>query len=119
MGKYVDGFVLPVPKKNLEAYRKMSRKAGKLWIEHGALEYRECAGEDLRIPGMLSFEKMAKLKPGETVVFAWILYKSRAHRDKVNAKVMKDPRIKPGPNEPMPFDMKRMAYGGFEAIVDL
>jgi uncharacterized protein YbaA (DUF1428 family) len=117
MARYVDGFVLPVPKKNVAAYRRMARQAGKIWREHGALEYRECAGEDLNIEGVAPFGKLVKAKPGETVVFAWIVYKSRAHRDRVNAKVMKDPRMKPP--KTMPFDMKRMAYGGFEAIVDL
>ncbi len=116
---YVDGFLLPVPKKNLAAYRKMSEKGGKIWKEHGALEYRECAGDDLDVKFGVSFKKTIKLKPNETVVFAWIVYKSRAHRDKVNAKVMKDPRM--GPNmssKKMPFDMKRMAYGGFKVFVE-
>jgi uncharacterized protein YbaA (DUF1428 family) len=112
---YVDGFVLPVPKKNLTAYRRMSQKAGKIWKEHGALEYRECAGDDLDVKMGVSFKKAAKIKPGETVVFAWIVYKSRAHRDKVNAKVMKDPRMD---SKSMPFDVKRMAYGGFKVFVE-
>jgi uncharacterized protein YbaA (DUF1428 family) len=118
--KYVDGFVIPVPVKNLPAYRKMSTKAGKVWKEHGALEYRECVGEDLDQKGMLPFPKMAKAKAGETVVFSWIVYKSRAHRDKVNKKVMADPRLQ-GMMDPKntPFDVKKMAYGGFEVIVDL
>ncbi len=90
---YVDGYVLPVPKKNLQAYRRMAQKAGKIWREHGALEYRECAGDDLNIKWGVPFPRMIKLKPGETVVFAWIVFKSRAHRDRVNAKVMKDPRL--------------------------
>src|SRR5688572_10909137 len=90
---YVDGFVLPVPKKNLEAYLKMCRKAGKVWREHGALEYRECVGDDLNVKDVPPFPKAMKLKPGETAVFSWIVYKSRAHRDRVNAKVMKDPRL--------------------------
>jgi uncharacterized protein YbaA (DUF1428 family) len=114
---YVDGFVLPLPKKHLAAYRKMARAASKIWRDHGALDYRECAGEDLNPKGVLTFPKAFKLKPGETVVFAWIMYKSRAHRDRVNAKVMKDPRchnLAPGG---MPFDIKRMVYGGFESIV--
>ena len=91
--KYVDGFVLPVPKKNLEAYRRMAQKAGKIWREHGALDYKECVGDDLNVKMGVPFPKQMKLKPGETVVFAYIVYKSRAHRDKVNAKVMKDPRL--------------------------
>ena len=115
---YVDGFVLPVPKKKLSAYRRMAKKASRIWKEHGALEYRECAGDDLQVKMGLPFGKLAKLKPGETVVFAWIAYKSRAHRDRVNAKVMKDKRVTEmcDPND-MPFDFKRMAYGGFKVIV--
>jgi Uncharacterized conserved protein len=117
---YIDGFVLPVPKKNLKVYARIASIAGKIWKEHGALEYRECIGEDLNVKWGVPFPKVAKAKPGETVVFAWIVYKSRAHRDKVNAKVMKDKRL----NElmdaaKMPFDVKRMAYGGFEVLVDL
>jgi uncharacterized protein YbaA (DUF1428 family) len=114
---YVDGFVLPVPKKNLATYRKMARAASKIWRDHGALDYRECAGEDLNPKGVLTFPKAFKLKPGETVVFAWIMYKSRAHRDRVNANVMKDPRCNDLAPNGMPFDVKRMAYGGFESIV--
>ena len=118
--RYVDGFVLPVPKKNLKAYAKMAQLAGTVWKEHGAIEYLECAGEDLNIKHGMPFPKYCKLKAGETVVFAWILYKSRAHRDKVNAKVMKDPRLtEMMKGKKMPFDMKRMAYGGFEVLVDL
>lgn len=118
MARYVDGFVLPVPKKSLKAYQAISKKAGKVWREHGALEYFECAGDDLNIKGMRSFTSLAKPKPGETVLFSFIVYKSRAHRDRVNAKVMKDPRMDMNPNA-MPFDVKRMAYGGFTAIVDV
>jgi uncharacterized protein YbaA (DUF1428 family) len=118
--RYVDGFVLPVPKKNLKAYARMSQKAGKIWREHGALEYRECAGDDLNIKVGVSFPRQIKLKPGETVVFAWIVYKSRAHRDRVNAKVMKDPRLETMlDGEAMPFDVKRMCYGGFKILVDV
>ena len=118
--KYVDGFVIPVPVKNLDAYRTRSKKAGTGWKEPGALESRECVGEDLDQKGMLPFPKMAKAKAGETVVFSWIVYKSRAHRDKVNAKVMKDPRLNASMDgKKMPFDMKRMAYGGFKTLVDL
>jgi uncharacterized protein YbaA (DUF1428 family) len=121
MAKYVDGFVLPVPKKNMDAYRRMARKASKIWREHGALEYRECVGDDLNVKMAMPFPKGIKSKPGETVVFAYIAYiayKSRAHRDEVNAKVMKDPRIA-GMGDPkdMPFDCNRMLYGGFETIV--
>ena len=117
---YVDGFVLPVPKRNLRAYAKMAQAAGVIWKELGALEYRECVGEDLQAPWCLPFPKLAKLKSGETVVFSWIVYKSRAHRDKVNAKVMKDPRMNEMmKGKKMPFDIKRMAYGGFEVLVNL
>jgi uncharacterized protein YbaA (DUF1428 family) len=117
---YVDGFLLPVPKKNLEAYTRMSRKAGKLWREHGALDYKECAGDDLKVKGMVPFPRRLKLKPGETVVFSWIVFKSRAHRDQVNARVMKDPRLAGMmDSKAMPFDVKRMVYGGFRVIVDL
>ena len=117
---YVDGFVVPVPKRNLKAYRRLSIQSGKLWREHGALDYWECVADDVKPGKVTSFPQSVKLKPGETVLFSWIVYKSRAHRDRVNAKVMKDPRLakmmEPGA---MPFDMKRMAYGGFRAIVDL
>jgi uncharacterized protein YbaA (DUF1428 family) len=115
---YVDGFVIPVPKKNLKAYQAISKKAGRVWKEYGALEYRECAGDDL--PAKMGFRKTLKLKTGETVVFAWIVYQSRAQRDRVNAKVMKDPRIANmmSPGE-MPFDVKRMMYGGFKVFVDM
>ena len=117
---YVDGFVLPVPKKKLKDYEKMARKAGQIWKEHGALEYRECVGEDLDVKFGRHFGRSVQLKKGETVVFAWIVYKSRAHRDKVNAKVMKDKRLGEGmEGMEMPFDMKRMYYGGFETLVDL
>ena len=93
MAGYVDGFVIPIPRKKIEAYRRISAKAGKVWREHGALDYRECVGDDLNIKMGVPFPKLAKAKPGETVVFSWIVYKSRAHRDRVNAKVMKDPRL--------------------------
>jgi uncharacterized protein YbaA (DUF1428 family) len=116
--RYVDGYVLPVPKKNLSAYRRLAQKAGKIWREHGALEYRECAGDDLNVKCGVPFPRMIKLKPGETVVFAWIVYKSRAHRDRVNAKVMKDPRLANMATQSMPFDLKRMAYGGFKVLVE-
>jgi uncharacterized protein YbaA (DUF1428 family) len=115
--RYVDGFVIPVPKKNVEAYRRLALKAGKIWREYGALEFRECVGDDLTAQGMVPFSRRLKLKPGETVVFSWIVFKSRAHRDRVNAKVMKDPRLDMDPKS-MPFDVKRMLYGGFKVLVD-
>ncbi len=115
---YVDGFVIPVPKKQLAAYKKMSAKAGKIWKEFGALDYKECVGDDLKIKWGTPFLKLAKAKPGETVVFSWITYKSKAQRDKINAKVMKDPRLKMD-GSAMPFDMKRMTYGGFKVFVDV
>ena len=119
MPQYVDGFVLPVPKKNLPAYRRMAQVAGKVWREHGALEYRECAGDDLKVTMRMPFPKGIKTKTGETVVFAYIVYQSRAHRDQVNAKVMKDPRIIDSCDpKNMPFDCKRMLYGGFKTIVE-
>jgi uncharacterized protein YbaA (DUF1428 family) len=115
---YVDGFVLPLPTKNLAAYRRMATKAAKIWREHGALEYRECVGDDLNVKMGAPFPKTVKAKSGETVVFAYIVYKSRAHRDRVNAKVMKDPRVaEMCDTKNMPFDSKRMLYGGFKAIV--
>ena len=118
--QYVDGFLVPVPKKNLDAYRRMSQKAGKIWREHGALQYVEAAGDDLDVKFGVSFTKVMKPKPGETIVFSWIVYKSRKHRDQVNAKVMSDPRLAKmmDPKAPMPFDVKRMVYGGFEFIVN-
>lgn len=118
MAQYIDGFVLPVPKKKLQVYRRMARKAGTIWREYGALDYRECVGDDLAVKMGVPFTRLAKLKAGETVMFSWILYKSRAHRDRVNAKVMKDPRIRNMcTSDTMPFDMKRMAYGGFKTFV--
>ena len=117
MPQYADGYVLPVPKKNLKAYLAMARLGAKVWRDHGALEYRECVGEDLNMKWGVPFPRAAKAKPNETIVFAWIVYKSRAHRDKVNAKVMKDPRMNMDPKS-MPFDMKRMQCGGFEILVE-
>jgi uncharacterized protein YbaA (DUF1428 family) len=115
---YVDGFVLPVPKRKIDEYRRIARKAGKVWREHGALEYRECVADDAKPGKVTSFPQSVKLKRGETVVFSWIVYRSRAHRDRVNAKVMNDPRITGmDPNE-MPFDAQRMFFGGFEVIVE-
>ncbi|MEX0726743.1 MAG: DUF1428 domain-containing protein [Planctomycetaceae bacterium] len=117
--KYVDGFVIPVLQKNLAAYFKMSKKAGKIWMEHGALEYRECAGDDLANSCGIPFPKLVKTKPGETVAFAWIVFKSKADRNRINAKVMKDPRIAAMcESKDMPFDCKRMTYGGFKVGVD-
>jgi uncharacterized protein YbaA (DUF1428 family) len=116
---YVDGFLVPVPKKNLAAYRAMARKAGKIWMEYGALSYVECVGDDVKPGKVTSFPQSVKLAKGETVVFSWITYASRAQRDRINKKVMKDPRIaKMGP-ENMPFDGKRMMWGGFKSIVQL
>jgi uncharacterized protein YbaA (DUF1428 family) len=117
--QYVDGFIVPVPKKKLNAYRTLARKAAKVWREHGALDYRECVAEDVKVGKWTSFPQSVKLKPNETVVFSWITYKSRKHRDKVNAKVMKDPRISNMDPKTMPFDGKRMIYGGFETFVKL
>jgi uncharacterized protein YbaA (DUF1428 family) len=115
---YVDGFIVPVPKKNLADYRKIARKAGKVWREHGALDYRECVADDVKVGKLTSFPRSVKMKPNETVVFSWITYKSRKDRDKVNAKVMKDPRLADMMNpKAMPFDAKRMIYGGFEVFV--
>ena len=120
MARYVDGFVVPVPKKNVEKYRRIAQKAGKVWLEHGALEYVECVGDDVKPGKHTSFPQSVKLKPGEVVWFSWIVYKSRKHRDRVVAKVMKDPRFASmGSPESMPFDGKRMIYGGFEIRVDL
>lgn len=116
--RYVDGFIVPVPKKKLDAYRAMSRKAGKVWREHGALEYYECLADDVKKGKWTSFPQSVKLKPGETVVFAYIVYKSRTHRDRVMAKVMKDPRLASMMNlEQIPFDAKRMIWGGFKVFV--
>ncbi len=117
---YVDGFVLPVPKKNLNAYWKMARLAGKVWKDHGALDYVECVGDELKAtPGMgTSFPKVTKLKAGELVVFSWITYKSKAHRNAVNKKVVKDKRLAAMMTDAAAFDMKRMNYGGFTVLVD-
>ena len=118
MPEYVDGFLLSVPKNKLADYRRIARKAGRIWKEYGALDYRECAGDDLKIKGFVNFSSAAKTKPAETVVFSWAVFKSRKHRDQVNAKIMKDPRIAAmgGECEKL-FDCKRMAYGGFTTIV--
>lgn len=123
--KYVDGFVIVLPEKNLEAYREMAELGAEIWMKHGALEYYECVGDDLNpapVPGMtaLTFPEMARAGPGETVVFSFIVFESRQHRDEVNAKVMQDPHMNDPAraNQPMPFDMKKMAYGGFRVIVE-
>jgi uncharacterized protein YbaA (DUF1428 family) len=119
MAQYIDGFLLAVPRKKLDAYRQIARKAGRVWREHGAVEYRECVGDDLKVKMGVPFTRLVKVKAGETVVFSWIVYKSRTHRDRVNAKVMKDPRLASMMDpKAMPFDMKRMAYGGFTILVD-
>ena len=117
---YVDGYVLPVPTKHLAAYRRIATAAGKVWKDHGALEYRECAGEDLKNMWGVPFPKVMKLKRGETVVFSWVVFRSRKHRDQVNAKVMKDPRMSKEAMEKAVkvFNYKRMVYGGFEMLVD-
>ena len=115
---YVDGFIVAVPKKNLAAYRRMARKAGKVWREHGALDYREWVAEDVKVGKRTSFPRSVQLKPGETVVFSWIIHKSRAQRDRVNAKVMADKRLAGMMDtRSLPFDAKRMIYGGFESLV--
>ena len=117
---YVDGFLLPIPKDNVDAYREMASKAGELWMEHGALEYKECVADDVKEGEVTSFPQGVKATPDETVFFSWIKYESRAHRDDVNAKVMADPRMKEWMETPSEiFDAKRMVYGGFEIVVDL
>ncbi len=121
MSRYVDGYILPVPRKNLAAYRHMAQKAGKIWRKYGALDYKECVGDDLNSKwSTIKFPKTVRAKGGETVVFSYIVFKSRAHRDSVNAKVMKDPLMNDSQykDKPMPFDMKRVVYGGFKVMVD-
>ena len=118
--RYVDGFVVPVPKNRVAAYRQMARKAGKIWREHGALQFTECVADDVKPGKVTSFPQSVKLKPNETVMFSWIVFKSRAQRDRVNAKVMKDPRLaKMMDPKAMPFDAKRMFWGGFKTLVEL
>jgi uncharacterized protein YbaA (DUF1428 family) len=118
--RYVDGFVLPVPKKKLADYRRMAQTAGRVWRDHGALEYVECIADDVKPGKRTSFPQSVKLKPGETVIFAYIVYKSRAQRDRINAKVMKDPRLaKMMDPKAMPFDAKRMFWGGFKSLIEL
>jgi uncharacterized protein YbaA (DUF1428 family) len=117
--RYVDGYVLPVPKKKLQEYRRAAQKAARVWRDHGALEYRECVGDDLKSKWGVPFPRTVRLKPNETVVFSWVVFKSRSHRDRVNAKVMKDPRLaKMMEQDAMPFDIKRMVYGGFKVLVE-
>ncbi|HVF72959.1 MAG TPA: DUF1428 domain-containing protein [Chthoniobacterales bacterium] len=115
---YVDGYVLPVPKKNLAAYRRMASHAGKIWREHGALEFRECVGDDLNSKMARSFSSVVKPRPGETIVFSWIVYKSKAQRNSVNKKVMTDPRLEKMMKGDSPFDPRRMIYGGFKVMVE-
>lgn len=119
MARYVDGFVLPVPKKNLEAYRKMAEEAGEVWKEYGALEYIECVADDVQSGEVTSFPQSVQLKDDETVIFSWIVYESREKRDEVNEKAMKDPRIAGMDMQNMPFDGRRMFWGGFETIVEM
>jgi uncharacterized protein YbaA (DUF1428 family) len=120
MNRYIDGFVIPIPKNKVDEYRRIAEIAGKIWKEHGALDYWECLGDDLEAKEMVSFPQLANIGADETVVFSWIVYGSREQRDQVNAKVMADPRIKEmcDPDNP-PFDCKRMAYGGFKVLVHL
>jgi uncharacterized protein YbaA (DUF1428 family) len=119
MAHYVDGFVIPVPKKKLAAYRALARKAGKIWMEYGAVAYTECVADDVKPGKLTSFPQSVKLKPTEVVVFSWILYKSRRQRDSINAKIMKDPRITSMDPATMPFDGKRMFFGGFKTMVEM
>lgn len=120
MGKYVDGFVLPIAKDKVEQYREMARKAGEVWKEHGALDFYECVGDDLEIENMLSFVKIAGASDDETVIFSWIVFESREHRDRVNEAVMNDARMKEDMESCKSlFDFKRMAYGGFKTIVEV
>jgi uncharacterized protein YbaA (DUF1428 family) len=116
---YVDGFIVAVPKKNLDACRRLARKAGKIWKEYGALEFKECVADDVKKGKWTSFPRSVKLKPNETVVFSYIVYKSRRDRDRINAKAMKDPRLGGLDVKEMPFDAKRMIYGGFKVLVDV
>ena len=118
--EYVDGFVLPLPKKNVNEYKRIARLAGKVWRDHGALDYRECVADDISVGKRTSFPRSVKMKSGETVVFAWITYKSRKDRDRINKKVMKDPRLaKMMDPKKMPFDARRMFWGGFKTIVEV
>jgi uncharacterized protein YbaA (DUF1428 family) len=117
MGVYVDGYILPVPKANIEAYREMAQTAGKIWREYGALDYVECIAEDVKPGKVTSFPQAVQLKDDETVIFSWIVYESRAERDRINAAVMKDPRLSGMDPSKMPFDGMRMFWGGFDEFV--
>lgn len=120
MSRYVDGFVVPIKSDQLERYKVIAEGAGKIWMDHGALAYVECVGDDFQADEMTPFPQMASAVPGETVIFSWIVFKSKEHRDQVNAAVMADPRMEAlMPEEPEPFDYRRMAYGGFKTLVDL
>ena len=119
MAKYVDGYILPVPKQNLDAYRRLAEKMGQVWREHGALAVVECVAEDVKPGEITSFPQSVKLEPDETVIFAWIVFESREERDRINAAVMQDPVMKDFDPKTMPFDGKRMFWGGFDVLVDL
>ena len=115
---YVDGFIIPLAKTKVDEYQRIARKASKIWLEHGALEYRECVADDLDVERMVSFNDMSGAESNETVIFSWIVYESKAHRDRVNAKVRSDPRLAEMNPDVMPFDLRRMAYGGFKVLVE-
>ena len=117
MPKYIDGYLLPVPKKNIAAYKKLAKVASKVWRDHGALDYRECVGEDFNAFCGIGFPKQLKLRKDETLIFAYIVFRSRAHRDRVNRKAMSDPRLAAFATQKMPFDVDRMLYAGFSTIV--
>ena len=120
MAHYVDGFIVPVPKRNVQAYKRMARKAGKVWREYGALEYIECAGDDVKPGKVTSFPQAVKLKKGETVFFSWIIYNSRKDRDRINSKVMRDPRLASMMDpKKLPFDGMRMFWGGFKSVIEM
>jgi uncharacterized protein YbaA (DUF1428 family) len=119
MGYYVDGFVIPVPEEKVDAYMDMAREAGVLWREHGALEFRESVADDVKVGEVTSFPRSVQTQDGETVVFSWIVFESRVERDRVNAAVMEDSRFKELTKREMPFDGKRMVYGGFQIAVDV
>lgn len=119
MARYVDGFVIPVPNGQVAAYRRLARKSGKIWLDHGALQFVECVADDVKPGKLTSFPQSVKLKPGETVIFSWIVYGSRAQRDRINAKVMADPTLAGMSMDNVPFDPKRMIFGGFKTIVDM
>jgi uncharacterized protein YbaA (DUF1428 family) len=117
MARYVDGYVIPIQKRKVKDYLRMAKLGAKLWKEYGALEYYECVGDDLKAQWGMPFTRLARLKRGETVVFSFVVFRSRRHRDRVNARVMKDPRLNGPEMQKMPFDMKRFAYGGFETLI--